>query len=238
MRWCVGCAKARPGKERAIRLHAHKMCEGCGIKHRNYGLSSEGKMRWCAGCAKARPGKERAIRLGGGRLHAAKAAGIHEQANIQPLVVVEEPKHEEQSQAEGEEFTIVCLLRSRNRRGRLQYEVKWRGYEETTWEPAQNIGSWWLKHFKNSQPSGAVEVCQANREKQGRKEEEYQEEDEEEEVCAICLDVLVDHQCYQTACDHQFHVSCMNSWLDRGSACPLCNQRVMRRSLKRVYEHH
>ena len=150
------------------------MCEGCGIKHPTYGLPSEGKRRWCAGCAKARPGKERAFRLGGGRLHAAKAAGIHEQANIQPL-----------------------------------------------------------------EPSGAVEVCQANREKQGREEEEYQEEEDEgEEVCAICLDDLVDHQCYQTACDHQFHVSCMNSWLDTGSACPLCNQRVMRRSLKRVYEHH
>jgi hypothetical protein len=29
------------------------MCEGCGLKHSNYGLASEGKLRWCAGCGAA-----------------------------------------------------------------------------------------------------------------------------------------------------------------------------------------
>ena len=43
-------AKTRPSKRHKVT----KMCEGCGIKVPNYGLSGERRKRWCAGCAAAK----------------------------------------------------------------------------------------------------------------------------------------------------------------------------------------
>ena len=54
-RWCAGCGKA----EGAGLLKTQNLCEGCGLKRKNYGLVSEGKRRWCAGCGKA----EGAVRI-------------------------------------------------------------------------------------------------------------------------------------------------------------------------------
>ena len=46
--WCSGCAKAHAGAVNVV----SKKCEGCGLKHPSFGLSSDvKKKRWCAGCA-------------------------------------------------------------------------------------------------------------------------------------------------------------------------------------------
>jgi hypothetical protein len=38
-----------------------------------------------------------------------------------------------------DEFEVEKILESRKVRGKEQYFVKWRGYDETTWEPRENL---------------------------------------------------------------------------------------------------
>jgi hypothetical protein len=46
-RWCAGCAKGHAGAVDAV-AGAKKKCEGCGVKHANFGLKGVLKPRWCA----------------------------------------------------------------------------------------------------------------------------------------------------------------------------------------------
>lgn len=51
---------------------------------------------------------------------------------------------------------------------------------------------------------------------------------EENQVCVICQE---DHQAGETIkslpCNHKFHSKCIDEWLHRSGACPMCNQNVI-----------
>ena len=42
-------------------------------------------------------------------------------------------------------------------------------------------------------------------------------------TCAICLDRISSGQ-VKTKCKHKFHKSCIKSWFDINSNCPLCRK--------------
>ncbi|KAG2699244.1 hypothetical protein I3760_07G184500 [Carya illinoinensis] len=50
----------------------------------------------------------------------------------------------------------------------------------------------------------------------------------EEEDCVVCLDSFRDGQCCRklVACGHVFHMRCVDSWLVKVAACPICRARV------------
>ena len=48
-----------------------------------------------------------------------------------------------------------------------------------------------------------------------------------ENPCSICLDHLVEGNCYITLkCKHFFHTKCLEVWLAQKSLCPLCKEEV------------
>lgn len=45
--------------------------------------------------------------------------------------------------------------------------------------------------------------------------------------CAICLDsIAAENRCVAIDCMHQFCDDCLQQWLNRTSACPLCNKNI------------
>ncbi|KAB1204184.1 RING-H2 finger protein ATL56 [Morella rubra] len=50
----------------------------------------------------------------------------------------------------------------------------------------------------------------------------------QEEECVVCLDIFRDGQCCRklAACGHMFHKRCVDSWLVKVAACPICRARV------------
>ena len=51
----------------------------------------------------------------------------------------EKKKDESESSVDGDEFEVKKIC-SAKKVGRIwKYEVKWRGYEDTTWEPMKNL---------------------------------------------------------------------------------------------------
>ncbi|KAF3656947.1 putative BTB/POZ domain-containing protein-like [Capsicum annuum] len=51
--------------------------------------------------------------------------------------------------------------------------------------------------------------------------------DEEQEVCAICLAEYKDEGTIALLqCCHEFHVECINKWLQRKKTCPFCRAPV------------
>jgi hypothetical protein len=52
--------------------------------------------------------------------------------------------------------------------------------------------------------------------------------DAEEEICAICQDQMPagsQARCLN-ACDHRFHVGCIDTWFQRDVHCPVCRHDV------------
>ena len=55
-----------------------------------------------------------------------------------------------------------------------------------------------------------------------------------DECCAICLNYLVSPKKTQNlsrrvkrlSCNHQFHIACINKWLDKFNTCPLCRHKI------------
>ena len=47
---------------------------------------------------------------------------------------------EEASKAEAE-YEVERVLEKRFRKGRVEYFVKWKHFDETTWEPLKNLGN-------------------------------------------------------------------------------------------------
>jgi hypothetical protein len=50
----------------------------------------------------------------------------------------------------------------------------------------------------------------------------------EGDECVVCLDAFRDDQCCRklAACGHVFHKRCLDSWLVKVAACPICRARV------------
>ncbi|XP_059461348.1 RING-H2 finger protein ATL56-like [Corylus avellana] len=50
----------------------------------------------------------------------------------------------------------------------------------------------------------------------------------EGDECVVCLDAFRDGQCCRqlAACGHVFHKRCVDSWLLKVAACPICRARV------------
>ena len=46
---------------------------------------------------------------------------------------------EEESQTDDEEYEVEKVLKKRTRKGKKEYFVKWKNYDETTWEPMENL---------------------------------------------------------------------------------------------------
>ena len=46
---------------------------------------------------------------------------------------------------------------------------------------------------------------------------------ESNEICSICLQIFSENEILsQLPCQHKFHNSCINSWLNNNQSCPLC----------------
>ena len=46
--------------------------------------------------------------------------------------------------------------------------------------------------------------------------------------CSICLRGILRDEARTTACNHVFHTSCLQTWLNRNPTCPLCRARLPR----------
>ena len=62
------------------------------------------------------------------------------------------------SDEDEQEYEVERILNHRGKGSYLEYEVKWVGYEETTWEPAENLENsaelvkeYWLIHNDRQQ---------------------------------------------------------------------------------------
>ncbi|OIS98596.1 putative e3 ubiquitin-protein ligase hip1 [Nicotiana attenuata] len=54
------------------------------------------------------------------------------------------------------------------------------------------------------------------------------DDDEEQETCAICLCEYEDEDTIgKLQCGHEFHVGCVNKWLQQKNACPFCRAEVL-----------
>jgi E3 ubiquitin-protein ligase BIG BROTHER-like protein len=58
--------------------------------------------------------------------------------------------------------------------------------------------------------------------------EQGQEEEEEEEQCAVCrVEFEGEDEVKVLPCKHHYHVDCIDQWLKRKKACPVCSQEVV-----------
>jgi hypothetical protein len=58
-------------------------------------------------------------------------------------------------------------------------------------------------------------------------------------ICTICLDEADASSDATTHCGHTFHHTCLKSWLDVGSSCPVCQRHLSRRrELKPADKNH
>ena len=46
---------------------------------------------------------------------------------------------EDNEESETEEYEVEEVLKKRHRKGKVEYYVKWKNYEEWTWEPKSNL---------------------------------------------------------------------------------------------------
>ncbi len=57
---------------------------------------------------------------------------------------------------------------------------------------------------------------------------EYMQEDE----CTICKFCFAGKKVSVTKCNHYFHTSCLETWLQRGDQCPLCRTPLKDRTIQ------
>ena len=47
------------------------------------------------------------------------------------------------------------------------------------------------------------------------------------ENCSICFeDIILEENLYQIPCRHNFHIKCINEWLEKKDTCPLCRSNL------------
>eukprot|EP00667_Euglena_gracilis_P005955 EG_transcript_5999 len=70
------------------------------------------------------------------------------------------------------------------------------------------------------------------------KKEEHGSHDEEKTYCYECILCLAEYEdgdeLRAFRCDHTFHVACVDEWLKRSKACPLCSEDILAQSAKEV----
>lgn len=50
-----------------------------------------------------------------------------------------EPENEEGEEEEEEEYEVDAILKKRIKKGKAEYFVRWKYYNDTTWEPEENL---------------------------------------------------------------------------------------------------
>ena len=47
------------------------------------------------------------------------------------------------------------------------------------------------------------------------------------ENCSICFeDIILEENLYQIPCRHNFHIKCINEWIEKKDTCPLCRSNL------------
>lgn len=78
--------------------------------------------------------------------------------------------------------------------------------------------------LRRGQGLQASEISAAGRTVEWRSQERI---GETQEQCMVCLTEFADGECLrQLGCDHLFHRECVDEWLQRSPACPICKQSV------------
>mmetsp|Transcript_11652 Transcript_11652/g.18961 ORF Transcript_11652/g.18961 Transcript_11652/m.18961 type:complete len:341 (-) Transcript_11652:42-1064(-) len=58
-------------------------------------------------------------------------------------------------------------------------------------------------------------------------DENVQDDDEDGDICVICQDYLKEKEIVKRLqCKHIYHASCIDEWLERTLACPICMQEI------------
>jgi SUMO ligase MMS21 Smc5/6 complex component len=52
--------------------------------------------------------------------------------------------------------------------------------------------------------------------------ETIKEEKDMDKDCPICLEKMDDAFSLTSACNHTFHETCLNKWLEKSPTCPYC----------------
>jgi len=92
-------------------------------------------------------------------------------ANVPEMIEkFEKGQERKEIEPETEEYEVESVLKKRHRKGKVEYYVKWKSYEEWTWEPVNNLANIpeMIKNFEKAQPS---------EEKEEPKTEEYEVEE-------------------------------------------------------------
>merc|ERR1719323_1098310 len=81
------------------------------------------------------------------------------------------------------EYEVEVVLDKRMRKGKLEYFVKWKHYDETTWEPLKNLTNAedLIVKFEDSQDSSTSEKSNAKK-KESSEPEQVEAQEEEYEV--------------------------------------------------------
>ena len=60
----------------------------------------------------------------------------------------------------------------------------------------------------------------------GKKEFKDEDDDEGDVLCAICTDSIGSVNCCTTACNHQFHLTCLFKARRSKNNCPICREQL------------
>ena len=73
----------------------------------------------------------------------------------------------------------------------------------------------------------AIEEVEGKGKGKGKKEfkDEDEDEDEDDVLCAICMDLIGSVNCCTTACNHQFHLTCIFQSRRANNSCPICREQ-------------
>jgi hypothetical protein len=70
-------------------------------------------------------------------------------------------------------------------------------------------------------PYGRIPETYKKNEKKEKKNKKFCDVD-----CCICMERVFVDECKETVCNHIFHESCLNRWLEESSSCPLCRTQI------------
>lgn len=108
-------------------------------------------------------------------------------------------------------FRVINLSRNSDQRRRINEHLQ----EFSSQFPSRALDSYVMR---------SLPISQIKREK----DEEEEEEDGKRTECAVCLGEFEDGEWVKhlPICSHVFHVSCIDTWFQTHSNCPLCRSCV------------